>query len=205
MTPPYMSPPSTTLKRTRPVSSAAGQNIRLPSDRELEEQQTARREKLATVQNVVVRVRYPDQSQIETTIHASETAADLYAKVMDTLAAAPEPFELRCYTSNNTNTQETLPNSPAKRLVRDFGFRGKVLVTLVWSPEASLRARQGPSLKEEYRKHATDLKVELAGQQARGEEAHRTAMQKQDGQGKSGGQGQNLEAKMKKFLRFGKK
>ena len=183
----------------------SGQNIRLPSDRELEEQQTVRREKLATVQNVVVRVRYPDQSQIETTIHASETAADLYAKVMDTLAAAPEPFELRCYTSNNTNTQETLPNSPAKRLVRDFGFRGKVLVTLIWSPEASLRARQGPSLKEEYRKHATDLKVELAGQQARGEEAHRTAMQKQDGQGKSGGQGQNLEAKMKKFLGFGKK
>lgn len=183
----------------------AGKNKRLLSDKELEEQKRVRQEQLATIQSVVVRVRYPDQSQIETTVYASETAADLYAKVMDTLAAAPEPFELK-YTG--IKGHETIPNSGRKRLVRDLGFRGRVLVTLVWSPDASVKAQQGPSLKEEYRKHATDLKVELATQQAHGESAHKTAMQKSDSSTKSGGSGApkaDLETKMKKFLGFGKK
>lgn len=182
---------------------SASKNKRLLSDKELEEQEAIRRQNLSIVQTITVRVRYPDQSQTETTLPASETAADLYAKIMDTLAAAPEPFELR-YTG--TKGHETLPNSATKRLVRDLGFRGKILVTLVWSPEASVSARQGPSLKEEYRKHATDLKVQLASQQTVGETAHQSAMQKGEksmsGEGKGKG---DLEAKMKKFLGFGKK
>lgn len=181
----------------------AGKNKRLLSDKELAEIEETRQANLATIQSVVVRVRYPDQSQIETTIYASETAADLYAKVMDTLAAAPEPFELR-YTG--TKGHETIPNSSTKRLVRDLGFKGRVLVTLVWSPDASAQAQRGPSLKEEYRKHATELKVELATQQVQGESAHRTAMQKPEpksGGGKSGGP--DLETKMKRFLGFAKR
>ncbi|KAK3718837.1 hypothetical protein LTR37_004753 [Vermiconidia calcicola] len=186
----------------------AGRNKRLLSDKELAEQEATRQQNLASIQSVIVRVRYPDQSQIETTIYASESAADLYAKVMDTLAAAPEPFELKFTGSKGHN--ETIPNSSAKRLVRDLGFKGRVLVTLVWSPDASPAAQRGPSLKEEYRRHATDLKVELASQQATGEEAHRTAMGKGDaggqGQGKGKGKGGvDFEAKMKKFMGFGKK
>ena len=184
-------------------------NKRLLSDKELEAQETERQQRLSAIQSVTVRVRYPDQSQIETVVSSADTAADLYAKVMDTLAAAPEPFELRYLGSK---THETLPNASNKRLVKDFGFHGKVLVTLVWAPEASLRARQGPSLKDEYRRHAIDLKVELAGQQASGEEAHRTAMQRPEVSGGDGGGGGgsgkgkgDLESKMKKFLGFGKK
>ncbi|KAK5173359.1 uncharacterized protein LTR77_002040 [Saxophila tyrrhenica] len=182
----------------------AGKNKRLLSDKELAEQEDARQQRVSAVQSVVVRVRYPDQSQIETTVYASETAADLYGKVMDTLAAAPEPFELK-YTGNKGH--EIIPNTSAKRLVKDFGFKGRVLVTLVWSQDASPAAQRGPSLKEEYRRHATDLKVELATQQAQGESAHKTAMQKPEskpggsGEGKKGG---DIEAKMKKFLGFGK-
>lgn len=181
-------------------------NKRLLSDKELEAQAAERQQRLAAVHSVTVRVRYPDQSQIETTVSSSDTAADLYAKVTDTLAAAPEPFELRYLGSK---THETLPNASNKRLVRDYGFRGKVLVTLVWSPEASARARQGPSLKEEYSRHATDLKVELASQQAGGEEAHQTAMKKPEPGGEAGGSSGkgrgDLEGKMKKFLGFGRK
>jgi tether containing UBX domain for GLUT4 len=181
----------------------AGKNKRLLSDKELAEIEETRQANLATIQSVVVRVRYPDQSQIETTIYASETAADLYAKVMDTLAAAPEPFELR-YTA--TKGHETIPNSSSKRLVRHLGFKGRVLVTLVWSPDASAQAQRGPSLKEEYRKHATELKVELASQQTQGESAHRTAMQKPEAKTSGGkGSGPDLETKMKRFLGFAKK
>ena len=183
----------------------ASRNQRLLSDKEVEEQEAERRAKLALVQTVTVRVRYPDQSMIETTIHASDTAAELYAKVMDTLACAPEPFELRFTGSKG---HQTLPNSSSQRLVRDWGFRGKVLVTLVWSPDASLKARQSPSLKEEYRSRAQDLKVELATQQAAGEESHRTAMAEGDQKKSTSAEGKgkgDVEAKMKKFLGFGKK
>ena len=182
----------------------SGKNTRLLSDKELASLEATRQANLATIQNILIRVRYPDQSQIETSIPASETAADLYAKVMETLAAAPEPFELR-YTG--TKGHETLPNSAAKRLVRDLGFKGRVLVTLVWSPDASAQALRGPSLKEEYRRLATELKVELASQRVLGEEAHRTAMQKPESkaEGGKGGGGLDVEAKMKTFLGFAKR
>ncbi|KAK3053244.1 hypothetical protein LTR09_005870 [Extremus antarcticus] len=181
---------------------ASGRNKRLPSDKELAEQEAERQQRVATVQSVVVRVRYPDQSQIETTVFASETTADLYAKVMDTLAAAPEPFELK-FSGNKGH--EVLPKSSSKRLVKDLGFKGRVLVTLVWTAETSAKAQQGPSLKEEYRRHATDLKVELVAQQAQGESAHKQAMQKPEVKGGEGKKGMDVEAKMKKFLGFGKK
>lgn len=183
----------------------AGKNTRLLSDKELEEQEQARQAGLALVQTVTVRVRYPDQSMIETTVHASDTAADLYSKVMGTLAQAPEPFELR-YTG--AKGHQTIPNASSKRLVRDLGFRGKVLVTLIWAPEASMKARQGPSLKEEYRSKAQDLKVELQAQQAQGEQGHKAAMAKKDAPEPSAGGGKDkgdLETKMKKILGFGKK
>lgn len=179
-------------------------NQRLASDKELEEQEAARREQLANVQSVQVRVRYPDQSMIETTVYASETAADLYDKVQGTLAAQDEGFELRCLGPKG---QQTVPKSPQQRLVRDLGFKGKVLVTLAWAPGASLKARQGPSLKEEYRSRAKELKVDLASQQAQGQQAHKEAMakpesEKAEGKKKGGG---DVEAKMKKFLGFGRK
>lgn len=183
----------------------SGRNKRLLSDKELASQEATRQETLAAIHSVVVRVRYPDQSQIETIIHSSETAADLYAKVRDTLAAAPnEPFTLR-YAG--TKAHEEIPDSAAKRLVRDLGFKGRVLVTLIWGPEASVQALRGPSLKEEYRRQATELKVELAGQRVQGESAHRAAMAR--GEGDKGAQGKkepaDLETKMKRFLGFAKR
>jgi tether containing UBX domain for GLUT4 len=182
-------------------------NTRLLSDKELAEQEETRQAALAQVHTVTVRVRYPDQSMIETTVSAASTAAELYAQVAGTLASsadAQDKFELRF---TGAKGHQTLPNSATQRLVRDLGFRGKVLVTLIWKPEASAQARKGPSLKEEYRSQAKDLKVELATQQAAGEESHKAAMSKNDANtgpssGKAGG---DMEAKMKKLLGFGRK
>lgn len=179
----------------------ASRNTRLLSDKELEEQEAARQEKLASVSQVKIRVRYPDLHSIELTCPATETSADLYAKVMGTLRHAPEPFELR-YTGNKGF--QTLPNNSNQKLVRDFGFKGSVLVTLVWSPEASIKTRQGPILKDEYLTHAQDLKVELASQQATGQANHRAAMKQPDKPAPGAAKG-NIEDKMKKFLGFGKK
>ena len=175
----------------------ASRNTRLLSDKELEEQETERQAKLALVQNITVRVRYPDQSLIETSLTSSATAADLYEKVRSTLQAADEQFELRYFGSKG---QQSLPNSASHRLVKDSGFRGKVLVTLAWASEAGDHARKGPSLKEEYRSRATELKVELVAQQAESEAVEEKAKEVADkgkGKGKAGG---DVEARMKKLL-----
>jgi tether containing UBX domain for GLUT4 len=182
----------------------SGRNTRLPSDKELAEQEAQRQAALATVQTVTVRVRYPDQSMIETTINASETSADVYRKVRETLTHSTEAFELR-FVGNKGH--QTLPDSAGKRLVRDLGFRGKVLVTFVWSQEASAAARQAPALKDEYRSHAQELNVDLSSfravPQAEGSSSQKPEPVKKEGSGK--GKGGDLEAKMKKFLGFGKK
>ncbi|WPH03621.1 tether containing ubx domain for glut4 [Acrodontium crateriforme] len=180
----------------------SSKNTRLLSDAELEEQERERREKLALVQQVTIRVRYPDQSMIETTLQASDTAADLYSRVNSTLACAHEAFELR-YTGSKGH--ETLPNNSSKRLVRDLGFRGKVLVTMVWDTDASTQAKTSPCLKEEYRSKATDLKVELASQQADSDAADNVVVNKKSTEPKKEASKGDLEAKMKKFLGFGKK
>jgi len=183
----------------------SGRNTRLLSDKELEEQEAQRQAALATVLNVTVRVRYPDQSMIETNIDASETSAEVYRKVRETLAHPTEPFELR-FLGKKGN--QSLPDRADKRLVRDFGFRGKVLVTFAWLQEASTQARQAPALKEEYRSHAQELNVDLSAFRAVPQAEGSSSAQKPEGVKKESsgkGKGGDLEAKMKKFLGFGKK
>lgn len=183
----------------------SGRNTRLLSDKELEEQEAKRQASLATVLNVTVRVRYPDQSMIETNMNASETSGDVYRKVRETLAHPTEPFELR-FLGKKGN--QSLPDTADKRLVRDFGFRGKVLVTFAWLQEASTQARQAPALKEEYRSHAQELNVDLSSFRAVPQAEGSSSAQKPEGVKKEGsgkGKGGDLEAKMKKFLGFGKK
>ncbi|KAF2725690.1 hypothetical protein K431DRAFT_281056 [Polychaeton citri CBS 116435] len=174
----------------------AGKNQRLLSDKELEEQEKERETKLAAVQQVVFRVRYPDQSMIETTAYASETGADLYAKVKETLAAESEPFELR-YAG--TKGQQAVPDTASRRLVKDLGFRGKVLITLAWTDKTSAKARSAPSLKEKYRVRAQDLKVDL--QQQSTEASAAPTVKEAEPVKKAGGASKvDLESKMKKWL-----
>ncbi|KAK5148612.1 hypothetical protein LTR32_000115 [Rachicladosporium monterosium] len=184
-----------------------GQNQRLKSDKELEELETTKQSQLASVQNVRVRVQYPDEHTIETTIPASATAAELYETVRSTLRGPSEPFELRFLGSKGR--LESIPDLASSRLVRDLGFRGGVKITLVsTSALATPDARRNLGLREEFVRQAPELKVDLAVQQAEGEAAHREAMgkegKKEEGGGKGKGRG-DVEAKMKKFLGFGKK
>ncbi|KAK3677673.1 hypothetical protein LTR78_002523 [Recurvomyces mirabilis] len=185
-----------------------GTNTRLKSDKELAEEESARQQQLATVRSVIVRVQYPDQHQIELTVSASETAEGLYTRIQETLQAPDEPFDLRF--TGAKGQQENLPTSPSKRLVQDLGFRGRVLVRLAPNARSSAKSKQNLVLKPELMAGAKELKVELASQQAQGQAAHKEAMGKQDdgkkdvgkGKGKAAG---DVEAKMKKFLGFGKK
>ncbi|KAK5681565.1 hypothetical protein LTS10_006097 [Elasticomyces elasticus] len=186
-----------------------GQNQRLKSDKELDEIEATRQQQLATVQNVRVRVQYPDEHIIETNFAASATSAELYETVRSTLRGPNEGFELRWFGPKGR--LEVLPDSAAKRLVRDLGFRGGVKVTLVPAADASDEAKKNLMLKEEHMSQAQELKVELAEQRDEGEAAHKEAMAKPEskdggkGKGRANGSGGDVEAKMKKFLGFGGK
>ncbi|KAK4898987.1 hypothetical protein LTR27_003718 [Elasticomyces elasticus] len=184
-----------------------GQNQRLKSDKELEEVEATRQTQLASVQNVRVRVQYPDEHIIETNFAASATSAELYETVRSTLRGPSEAFELRWFGPKGR--LESLPDSGTKRLVRDLGFRGGVKVTLVPAADASDEARGNLRLKEEHMSQAQELKVELAEQRNEGEAAHKEAMAKPEangsGKGKGKASGGDVEAKMKKFLGFGGK
>lgn len=182
------------------------QNKRLLSDKELAEQAAAQEAALQEVKTVLIRVKYPDQSMIETEITADTTAKDLYAKVNATLASADAigNFQLRFMGAKG---MQELPDVANKRLVKSFGFKGKVLVTIIWSPSASAKVRKGPCLKPELMNVAKDLKVELGNQRKEGESAHKAAMEKKP-RGAAGGKGKNpadFENKMKKLLGLGRK
>ncbi|QIW97143.1 hypothetical protein AMS68_002661 [Peltaster fructicola] len=179
----------------------AGRNTRLPSDKELQEQEDERQARLSVVQQVDIRIRYPDQSMIETTFYASDTAAGLYAKVRETLRHHTEPFELRYAGSKG---HQTVPDDASKRLVRDLSFRGKVLVTVIWTPQSSQSARTEPSLKDQFRSKAQELKVNLEQQTKDSVQAAAPLQKKSNTDTAQKGKG-DLEAKMKKFLGFGKK
>lgn len=184
------------------------QNKRLLSDKELAEQAAAQEAALSEVKTVIIRVKYPDQSMIETEITAETTPSDLYAKVNSTLASpdAVGKFQLRFMGSKG---MQELPNVASKRLVKNFGFRGKVLITVVWNDDASAKIRESPCLKQELMSVAKDLKVELGNQREEGEASHKLAMEKKSTtsgtSGKSGKNSVDFEKKMKKLLGFGKK
>ncbi len=74
---------------------AAGQNRRLPSDREIADREAAERRRLAETASVRIRVRLPDNSLLERDFGQADTGAALYAAVRGVMAdPAAGPFRL---------------------------------------------------------------------------------------------------------------
>lgn len=184
------------------------QNRKLLSDKELAEKAEAQQAALAEVKTVTVRVKYPDQSMIETRITAASSPHDLYTQVNDTLESkdAIGNYQLKFM---GTKGMQVLPDVTNKRLVKDFAFKGAVLVTIVWASGASAKVREGPCLKTELRNVAKDLKVELGNQRKEGEAKHKAAMDKKPTGAvvdtKGGKSRADMENKLKKLMGFGKK
>ena len=184
-------------------------NRRLPSDIELAAAEKERKDKLALVTSVRVRIRLPDQTMLETPFGRESTGADVYKLVRGTLAHAEAPFALRYVDS--TGAHVTLPDGSAG-LITKVGWRGNVLVSMVWDATASAEARKAPSLKQNVLSTAQQLTVTLPDEKTVTQDG---AAEKQGGflDALRGGKdslkeklsGSEKEAKLSKFLRFGKK
>ena len=158
-------------------------------------------------------------------------AADVYALARRCLRRPDAPFDIRYYPDAEAGAAavtRALPDSAALSLLDDdddvtppdrgeaaegkgLGWRGNVLVSLAWGAGADGDAVRGPMLREDVRRGARALEVEMpvpareegdkmdvGGEKEKGLLG---GLFKKDGAGKGGG---DKEARLKSFL-FGKK
>lgn len=135
-------------------------NQRLPSDKELEEQEKERQEKIAAAaaKGGAVRIRLPDQNIIQMSFTKDDTASTIYEQVKNYLDKKDEPFDLK-YTGPTGRL--VLINKDNKRLVQDLHFSINELVTFQWAETANAAVRASrQTLASEWQKQAQALKVE---------------------------------------------
>jgi tether containing UBX domain for GLUT4 len=191
--------------------TADSRNRRLPSDAELEARESTRLAKLAQVTTVRVRIRLPDQTMLETSFGKSAVGADVYGLVRNSLLHPDAPFVLRYV--DNSGAHVALPETAAL-LIAKIGWRGSVLVSMAWLDGAAIEVRRAPALKADVLATARQLPVAEPDADALLKDKDR---EKQGGGGFLGAlrdgkdslkerlSGSEKEAKLAKFLRFGKK
>lgn len=143
---------------------------RLPTDAEIAAKAAAEQERLASITEVEVKVRFPEQSQVVAKFGQQDTGKALYDFVRGCLdeSIVGENFTLSFFAGGGpgplgAKSQKTvIPDSDSASLIRDLGMRGRVLVNFSWDPSASLVARGSGSklLKPELRNQAQELKVQ---------------------------------------------
>lgn len=135
-------------------------NTRLLSDKELEEQEKARQEKInaAAEKGGALRIRMPDGTLIQMGFTKEDTAAALYDFVKSLLEKKKEPFKL--HYSGPTGRFVLIPQDD-KRLIHDLRFFPNELVTFQWADDASAEARASrKTLSDEWQAKAQTLHVE---------------------------------------------
>ncbi|KAK6422794.1 hypothetical protein LTR95_016621 [Oleoguttula sp. CCFEE 5521] len=194
--PSFYDPTIAHAKSHQAALERASRNTRLLSDKELDAVASEKAAKLSAVRSVTIRVRYPDQTMVETEFKASATASEVYGKHSDA------GFELRYLGEKG---QALLPDNDKTTLVRGLGFRGKVLVLFAWKADVPADIRAVPVLREELRSRAQELKVELAETAPVANEAN-TGDGKPEAKKEEKAKGKGMsEERMKKFLGFGKR
>jgi tether containing UBX domain for GLUT4 len=141
------------LHQSRLLSNS--HNVRLLSDAEAEQQEKERLEKLAKTKEVKIRLRFPDQSSVEAAFDTTKTGADLYFYVTGLIAAEDQPFKLTWFKDKGS---DTIPKDD-KKLIKDLGFRGSIVVNFVWGDDARESVRRVATLKPQYIEKAKDVPI----------------------------------------------
>ncbi|KAL4985354.1 GLUT4 regulating protein TUG-domain-containing protein [Aspergillus falconensis] len=151
---------------------ASSKNTRLRSDAEIAAAAKAEEERRASVKEVEVKIRLPDQSQIVSKFGQQDTGKTLYAFVRSCLAPqyTSEKFILTNFSGpaaskphqSHVPFQSVLPDSEDGLLIKNHGMTGRVLINFSWDVSASLKARQSRSglLKPELQSRAQEHKIE---------------------------------------------
>lgn len=178
-----------------------GKNQRLQSDKELDADRATKAAALASVKSVRLRIRFPDQMQVELQATQSDTPATLYSQVRDMLDNPSLSFKLQ--TPGSQMKLLILDPMSQKKLIQDLGIKGAVVVTFVWDDSVGTEARQAPVLKQELRGQAKELKVQEVAAQEEPEEKVSTS-KPEEPKKKPSSKG-DREARLLKIMGFGKK
>ncbi|CEL02680.1 hypothetical protein ASPCAL03846 [Aspergillus calidoustus] len=151
---------------------AAGKNTRLRSDAEIAAAATAEEERRASIKEIEVKIRLPDQSQLVSKFGQTDTSKNLYDFVRSCLAPtyAKENFVLTNFSGpavskghkSSVPFQSVLPESDQSLLIKNHGMTGRVLVNFSWDVTASSAAQKSRSgiLRPELQTRAQELKVQ---------------------------------------------
>ncbi|KAM7224471.1 GLUT4 regulating protein TUG domain containing protein [Rhypophila decipiens] len=129
------------------------QNTRLKSDAELAEIAAQEAQKLAKINKVEVKVRFPDQTSVHWEVHPDTTGSTLYQSIRDVMASPEQPFKLVMSVTKATIHENN------KRLIADYRLKGRELLNLVWEDAATDKARNAPFLKDDVASKAQAVVV----------------------------------------------
>lgn len=181
-------------------------NKRLPTEKEIEAAAIAEQERLDAIKEVEIKIRMPDQSALSAKFKQEDTGAELYGSVRDSLEDRwkAETFLLRNLGVKAGSKDVIVPDDERKRLIRDLGLKGRVLLVFGWDDQkASVEARMAKEiLKVELRQVAQDYKVpELQLKEDEGDVGKTINVGKkepEEGGGKKGGMPKWLKGLSKK-------
>ena len=134
--------------------AATSQNKRLPTHAEEAAQKEEQAKKLASIKEVTIRVRFPDQMQVDKSFSNESTASDLYAFVKEIMLHGNEPFSLMLSSGKGP---VPVPKNGNEHLIGQLGMVGRVLVTLNWDEGASSQARLAASMKSDVAAQAKQI------------------------------------------------
>jgi tether containing UBX domain for GLUT4 len=180
------------------------QNKRLPSDQEAEQAEKEKAAKLAAIKSADIKLRFPDQTHILVSFKADETAADFYKLVSGVIADENQPFKL-VWNDRGPQTVPKDERGSKKKLVKDLGLAGKVVVNFIWEDGASESARKSSTLKPEYLKEAREVAVpEVVAVETKDDEVPSTVDKRKGKDTSDGGAGKG-KGMPKWFKGLGKK
>ncbi|KAL4733010.1 GLUT4 regulating protein TUG-domain-containing protein [Aspergillus similis] len=151
---------------------ASSKNTRLRSDVEIAAAAKAEEERRASIKEVEVKIRLPDQSQIVSKFGQQDTGKTLYAFVRSCLAPqyATEKFILTNFSGpaaskfhqSNVPFQTVLTDSEDGLLIKNHGMTGRVLINFSWDASVPLEIRHSRSglLRPELQSRAQEHKIE---------------------------------------------
>jgi tether containing UBX domain for GLUT4 len=178
--------------------SSLTQNKRLPSDAEIAKAAAEKQQKIAQVDRVRVRVRLPDQAQIEDTFTREDTVADLFGFVQLALRHPEQVFTLK-YT--DAKGKHVVLSSSKQSLIKDLGWTGSTLVYMQWGDDVSDAIKKVSALNDEHLKQAKALEVivpkEEEAEAKKGFSVGNLLGSKDKGKGKGRA---DLESKLRGFL-----
>lgn len=135
-------------------------NTRLLSDKELEEQEAERQEKLAAIASKggIIRVRLPDGAFVQFSVSRTDTVTAVYDFVTSCIEHKNEPFHL---SYRDAKGQFAQMERSSKLLFQDLKFSSNELLTFRWDDGASTAVRGvKPVLSREWQQKAAPLRIE---------------------------------------------